>query len=122
MSYQMTATFEGDLLHVHVTAQDSYETSLRFFTELADVCRKHDCRRILAVSDSTPLSIMAAFDHHEILSNVGFTMQYSLAWVEKNPEARKIDEFIEDVLANRAVIRARVFSDESDGRQWLLAD
>jgi hypothetical protein len=122
MSYEMDVTFEGDHLYLHVTAEDSYETSLKFFGDLIGECRKCDCERILVVSDTTPLTTMAAYDHHEILSNVGFTFSHRIAWVEINPEAREMDKFIEDVLVNRCIIQVKIFSDESEAKQWLLGD
>jgi hypothetical protein len=122
MSYEMDVTFAGDHLYVHVTAEDSYETSLKFFEELIGECRKYDCEKMLVVSDSTPLSIMTAYDHHKILSNVGFTCSHRIAWVEMNPKAIKMDKFIENVLGNRGIIQVKIFSDESESKQWLLGD
>jgi hypothetical protein len=122
MGYEMGVTFEGNFLCVRVTAESDYQTSLQFFTELARACEEYKCRNILGISNSTPLKTMEAFDHPEILKKAGFTYKYRLAWVELNPEAREMDKFIENVLANRAIIQARVFSDESEARQWLLEE
>ena len=122
MSYEMYITFENEYLRVRVTAQDNYETSLKFFKELAKACEAYKCRNILAISDSTPLETMEAYDHAEILREAGFTIKHRIAWVEKNAKAREMDKFIETVLVNRAVIQVKIFSDESEAKQWLLED
>ena len=122
MIYEMNVTFEGEFLYVRVTAEDDYETSVRFFTELAGTCEEYKCCKILVISNSTPLRTAAAYDHAEIVRGAGFTARHRLAWVEMNPKARDMDKFIEDVLANRGVIQARVFSDESEAKQWLLGE
>ena len=120
MGYEMDVTFEGEFLRVNVTAEDDYETSLKFFTELAQACKEYKCLNILVISNSTPLKTMEAFDHAKILEEVGFTHKHRLAWVEMNPNAREMDKFIETVLVNRNVIQVQVFSNEAEAKQWLL--
>ena len=120
MGYEMDLTFEGEFLRVTVTAEDDYQTSLKFFTELAQACKEYHCLNILAISNSTPLETMDAFYHANILKEVGFTFKHRIAWVEMNPKAREMDKFIENVIVNRGVIQMKVFSNESEAKQWLL--
>lgn len=114
--------FKGDFLFVQVTAEDDYQTSVEFFTKLAKACEEYECKNILVISNSTPLDTIDAFDHAKIISDVGLTLSHRIAWVELNPEAREMDKFIENVLANRALIQVRIFSDEAEARKWLLGD
>jgi hypothetical protein len=64
---------------------------------------------------------MPAFDHAKLIRETGFTIQYRFAWVEKNPETLEIDKFIENVLANRGIIQAKLFEEESEAKEWLLS-
>ena len=120
MGYEMSFTVEDDFLHVHLKADNSYETSKRLWKELHDLCSEHDRTNILVTSDSEPLETMPAYDHHKLIKEAGFTHRYRVAWVEKNPATFEVDKFIENVLANRAVIEARLFSEESEAKMWLL--
>ena len=117
----MNITVEDEFLYVHLKADNSYETSKRFWAELYDSCTKHNRKRILVVSESEPIGTMAGYDHHKLIKDTGFTFRYCVAWVEKNPEAFEITKFIEDVLANRIIIQAKLFLHESEARVWLLA-
>ena len=63
---------------------------------------------------------MPAFDHSSLLKEIGFTFQYRIAWIEKNPETIEIDKFIETVLYNRGIVQAKLFLDESEAKMWLL--
>jgi hypothetical protein len=63
-----------------------------------------------------------AFAHAEIVRNAGFTLGHRLAWIEMNPEARIIDMIIENMLADRNICLARLFSDETEAKRWLLGD
>lgn len=122
MSYDAETTFEGEYVCVQVNADDSYETSIRFFNELARACEKYECRKILVLSNSTPLGTMDAYDHGKIIREAGFTIKHRMAWIELNPKAKEMDEFIETVLTNRGVIRAKLFSEVSEAKLWLLRD
>ena len=120
MSYEMNVTFNGEFLYVEVTGEDSYDSSLEFYTELSAACKKYDCQMILVKSNVTPLKTMDAYNQKDILIDSGFTYSHRIAWIELNPEAKKMDDFVENVLMNRRVIQAKVFSHESDAKQWLL--
>jgi hypothetical protein len=113
----MDLTFEGDFLLVKVTAEDDYQTSLEFFTELKEACAEYKCHKILVISNSTPLDTLDAYNHAKIISEVGLTFSHRIAWMELNPEAREMDKFIENVLTNRAIIQIRLCSDEAEGRK-----
>ncbi len=120
MTYVMSFTVENDFLRIQLKADSSFETSKRFWTELYDLCGKHDRTKILVISDSEPVKTLPAFDHAALLIETGFTIQHRVAWVETNPVGMEIDKFIENVLVNRGIIRAKLFSEESDAKKWLL--
>ena len=53
--------------------------------------------------------------------DLGIYGQFRIAWVERNPEAKDAVKFAETVLYNRG-LPGKVFDDEDEARQWLLAE
>ena len=121
MSYEMDIKFADGFLLVEVTGEDNYDVSHEIWMNIAQACEERDCFNVLGVSDMTnALATMEAYDHQKIFAEAGITLRHRIAWVEKNPEARKMIEFVETVLKNRNMVNGRVFSDVSEAKNWLL--
>lgn len=118
----MSITDEGDHLLVRATGEDSYAAAMHMWAAIVDACRIHGCMRVLGVSNLTPLSTMDAYGHAEIFQAVGITPAHKVAWVEENPEAYAMDEFVETVVLNRSLVNGRLFRDVDAAREWLLGD
>lgn len=120
MSYELNYTFENDYLSIKLKADNNFETSNALWRDLYELSIKYNCKNILVISNSEPLSTMSAYDHASMIKETGITYQYRIAWLEMNPEAREIDKFIENVLANRGIVQAKLFLDEPEAKKWLL--
>ena len=77
---------------------------------------------MLGIANLTPLSTVEAYDHHELFRKGGLTPEHQIAWVEKNGDTAKINQFIVTVLANRGFYRVRLFSDVAEAEAWLLGN
>ncbi len=122
MSLEPDITFEGEFVLFRYTGPDSFQISIEQMTQLAKACEDFRCFKILGVTEfSNPLNTMEAYDYQYIFEEAGITHKYRIAWVEKNPEARKMIKFIETVLRNRG-LEVRLFSDVVEAKQWLLGD
>lgn len=121
MNYSITVTFEGEYVFAQLSGQGSYQVSLQVWQEIAQVCQQHGCFNVLGVSEMNhSMTAIQAYEHKEILKEAGITSRYRIAWVEKNPDAREIVEFVETVLTNRGMFVGRVFLETADAEQWLL--
>ncbi|HQI25307.1 MAG TPA: hypothetical protein PLV15_10715, partial [Smithella sp.] len=67
------------------------------------------------------LSTMDAFNHLNILEEVGITFQYRIAWVDQGTPTAKGLEFVETVVVkNRGLVNGKLFADLEEARRWLL--
>ncbi len=120
MSLEFNYKIQEKYIHVRLKADNNFETSKKLWNEIYDLCKKNNLNKILIISNSEPLNIMPAFEHHKLIKDIGFTFDYIVAWVEKNPNTIEVDKFIENVLVNRSIINAKLFSEESEAISWLL--
>ena len=64
---------------------------------------------------------MDAFNHLNILEEVGITFQYRIAWVDQGTPTAKGLEFVETVVVkNRGLVNGKLFADLEEARRWLL--
>lgn len=113
-------TFEGDHIRAESRAEKSIEWSRDLWSSIVDACKKHDCYKVLGISESiTVIPISDGFDHVELFRELGISTKYRIAWVELNPDAIKTVKFVDAALFNR-LLPGRVFSDEEKALAWLL--
>jgi len=97
MSLEPDITFEGEFVLFRYTGPDSFQISIEQMTRLAKTCEDFRCFKILGVTEfSNPLTTMEAYDYQYLFEEARITNKYRIAWVEKNPEARKNDQIHRD--------------------------
>jgi len=120
MDYELSYTFKEKFLLIQVKGADNYEIAEIFFSKLFDLCNEYNCKKILVISNSKPLSTREAYSIKDLLKEIGYSFEYRMAWIENNPDTIKIDKFIETVFQNWFSINAKLFSEESEAKNWLL--
>jgi len=122
MAVQLTITFKGTHLHVQVSGVREYRDRLDSWRQVVNACEAYQCFNILGESDPNirPLETMEAHDTYKVLKEAGVTRKYRIAWVVHNPANLEPMLFTETVLKNRTFTGARVFTDATSAKQWLL--
>ena len=120
MNNMKKITFEGDHIRAESKAEKSIEWARDFWGAVVDACKKHDCYKVLGVSESLKvISISDGFDHVALFRELGINTKYRIAWVELNPEAVKTVKFVDAALFNR-LLPGRLFPNEEEASKWLL--
>ncbi|MGA1840152.1 MAG: hypothetical protein ACMUIU_05950 [bacterium] len=104
------------------TGEDSYAKSLELWRGIIKACNEYQCFNILGICETEPLSTIDAFKHEKIFRETGVSNKHRIAWVEKNQAAREKLKFAETVLKNRGFVNARLFTDVSEAKAWLLKE
>ncbi|MGI9271010.1 MAG: hypothetical protein ACR2QT_04490 [Woeseiaceae bacterium] len=122
MASKLVVSFEGDHIHVVSDGDKSYEFVVDMWTQVATLCREHQCFNVLGLATTTtPLEAVDGYDHGRLFRELEMPSNIRIAWVESNPEAIDIASFVELVLVNRGY-NAKVFATEYEARTWLLGD
>ena len=122
MPPSMTITFEGDHIRAESRGEKSIEWAREFWAAVVDACTKHDCYKVLGISESSVvIPIMDGFDVIELYRELGISTKYRIAWVELNPAAIKTMRFVDAALFNR-MLPGRLFKDEEEAKKWLFSD
>ena len=120
MSNQFSVTFEGDHVKVIAGGKKNLNYAATLWPEIVETCRKHDCYKVLGISDAeSPMPTIDGYDHAELFEHLGIDGRFRIGWVELNDSARHATHFVETVLANRG-LPGKVFSIEEEARQWLF--
>lgn len=122
MNYEENISFEGEYIFVQIAGQTDYDITFNLWKNIAAACEEHNCSRILGISNIQPMGTMHGYDHQKIFKENGFSFLYKAAWIEQNAENVATVKFIENVAINRGLLNAKVFSDLSDAKRWLLCD
>ena len=116
-----TVSFPEDHVRVDSYGERNLKYATALWTEVAKVCKEHDCYYVLGVSNAPgPMPITDGYDHADLFRGLGIVQKYRIAWAELNDEARVATEFVETVLNNRG-LPGKVFANEEDARQWLFS-
>jgi len=119
---RVKVTFQGDHVRIDTTAEKNLDYARRLWTEVVEVCRKHDCFLVLGVSQAPgPMPTIDGYHHAELFRELGVTGEFRIAWAELNDDAIDATRFVETVLSNRGM-PGKVFSTEEDARQWLFSE
>ena len=122
MFNRLTVTYEGDHILVISDGDKNYEISVRTWTQVADLCREHQCFKVLGLANTTtPMEAVDGYDIARLFRELEIPNRIRIAWVESNAEAADIASFIELVITNRGYT-GRVFSNEAEARAWLFND
>jgi len=113
-------SFEGDHVRAVSIGQKSIETSRKLWTEIVQVCKEHQCYRVLGIANTTKaMPIIDGIDHVSLFRELGINTKYRIAWVEQNAAAMKSVKFIDAALFNR-MLPGRIFSEEDEAKTWLF--
>ena len=120
MAKKLEVTFAGDHIHVISDGDKNYEFVVEMFTQVADLCRKHQCFNVLGLATSTtPLEAVDGYDVARLFRELEMPTNVRIAWVETQADAIDIAQFVELVLTNRGY-NAKVFATEAEARSWLF--
>ena len=122
MAGNVAITFEGTHLHVQTTGVREYRDRLDAWRQVVNACEEYQCFNILGESDPNlrPLATMEAHNTYQVLDEAGITRKHRIAWIVDNPTKIESMLFTETVLKNRTLTGARVFTDATSAKQWLL--
>lgn len=122
MAGKVTITFKGTHLHVQTAGVREYRDRLDSWRQVVSACEEHQCFNILGESDPNlrPLETMEAHDTYKVLNEAGVTRKHRIAWIVDNPTKIESMLFAETVLKNRTFTGARVFTDATSAKRWLL--
>ena len=120
MAKKLEVTFAGDHIHVISDGDKDFEFAVEMFTQIADLCRKHQCFNVLGLASSTtPMEAVDGYDVARLFRELDMPTNVRIAWVETHADAVDIAQFIELVLNNRGY-NAKVFATEAEARSWLF--
>lgn len=120
MLNQISVTFEGDHVLVRTSGDKDYEYLEQLWSNVEQTCEKHSCFDVIGISDtSKPLEAVEGYEIPGIFREHKIDNRYRIAWVEKNPDAVDMVEFIVSILDNRD-LPGRLFDSEEEAYDWLL--
>jgi len=117
MEYSITA--DEEFLRVKVSGRDTDKPPSDVCAIILQESEKSGRARILIELDQKfPLSPTSQHQMVTRLPEIGFTHKHRIALVHSTPEARKSNDFINIVAANRGV-NVRNFPNVEDAHTWL---
>lgn len=120
MAVKYSIEYLNSVIEVRATGAPDRASVTQMWKDIVTACKEHHCFSILGVANlDRPLSLADAIDHQAIFLEAGVTIDHRIAWVQKNPDARKRTEIAETILLNRGLLNGRLFADEFDARRWL---
>jgi len=119
MPLEYSIKHEDSLIRVTVTGSPDYLSTDRLWHDIVANCKRHQCLKVLGESETEQWRDSDAYDHAAIFEVAGLSNEYRVAWVEKNPEAKKAIKLAEAVVNNRGFETARAFSSVADAKRWL---
>lgn len=115
--------YVNSIIEVRAAGVPDRESVGQMWKDIIAACNEHSCFSILGIANmDQPLSLADAIDHQAIFLEAGVTIDYRIAWVQLNPEARKRSEVAETILLNRGMLNGRLFADEFEARRWLAGE
>ena len=110
---------DAEFLRVNVSGRDTDRPPSELCAAILSESKKLDRPRILIELDQRfPLSPTSQHQLVTRLPQIGFTTKHRIALVHRSDEARKSNEFINVVAANRGV-NVRNFPSQHDAETWL---
>ena len=122
MDKGFTVSFQGDHIRVDSVAERSIDYARSLWTEVVEICKKHDCYFVLGVSNAPgPMPTMDGYEHAELFRELEMFGKYRIAFAELSDDAREATLFVETVLRNRG-LSGKVFCTEEEARRWLFSE
>lgn len=119
MALEYSITFEQSYVEIHARGQGDYLATDKMWKDLAAVCQKNNCHKILGVAHIDVLPLEHAYDHAAIFETAGMTSEYRIAWVELNQNVVNEAKLVEAIIRNRGLATGRVFDNIREARRWL---
>ena len=120
--YEIFFEYRPQYLYVRVAGeQDSYEISKQYWREIAEECKKSDCRKVLI--EENLLENVSMPDMYQFASEIlqlGF-FGIRVAFVDLQEEQQQLNKFGETVATNRGLF-SRVFGNSEEAEKWLLSE
>ena len=111
MAVKYSIEFVNSTIEVRSSGVPDRASIAQMWKDIVAACKEHHCFSILGIANlDRPLSLADAIDHQAIFLEAGVTIDYRIAWVQVNPDAR-----------NRGLLNGRVFADEFEARRWLAS-
>ena len=116
--------FKGTYVEVHSDGDKTLEFAQVVWREVKQCCEENHCFKVLGIArTTTPISTMEGWDHKTLFKEIGIDHRFEIAWTELNVRHLEQYVFIENVLANRAIVqRVKIFGDVAEARSWLGID
>ena len=122
MLNHITVTFEGDHVLVLTDGDKDYEYLEQLWSKVARACEKHQCFKVLGIANTrTPIEAVEGYELPRIFGSYGIDRRYRIAWVEQNPDAADMINFVVSILNNRN-LPGRQFDTAEEAKTWLLDD
>ena len=123
MTNSLSFSLENGYLEVRSDGEKDYNRARDLWTQVGEICRQHDCYRVLGIARTTkPLQRFDAYEHYRIFEAAGIDHRYRIAWVEFDPRQMEVLRLVETVAWNAGVSLLRLFDDVDTARDWLLSD
>lgn len=120
--YELSYEYRPQYLYVYVKGeQDSYEISKQYWQEVANECKKSNCKKVLIDEDITEnVSMTEMYKFASEILQLGF-LGIRVAFVDRRSEQQQLNKFGETVATNRGLF-SRVFNDTEEAEKWLLSE
>jgi hypothetical protein len=120
--YEIFFEYRPQYLYVHVAGeQDSYEISKKYWQEIAEECKKSDCKKVLIEENLREnVSMPDMYQFASEILQLGF-FGIRVAFVDLQEEQQQLNKFGETVATNRGLF-SRVFSNSQEAENWLLSE
>jgi hypothetical protein len=125
MTYKLDIKLKGNYIEVNLNGNGDLQDDFDNWKKITKFCRKHKTYNILGITEVSvnPFKVIDAFDAYKMFKEVGIDTRYRIAWFDKDPGVRKMDQFALTVMQNRAVCsECEVFSEIHKAKKWLLKE
>jgi hypothetical protein len=119
MSYDLQYEVQEQHIHFVVRGEDSMQTSIEYWKEIAETCLKHNILRALVeehLQNQIPIgeipAVVASFKENQLY-------KIKIAFVDSETTHKIGNEFAQWMAANAGVISG-VFRSQEEALEWLL--
>ena len=120
MGLEYSISYQDTVIAVSVRGTPDYLSLDRLWHDIADACKRHNCFKILGVSNTENWSEYDPYDHAAIFEAAGITAEHRIAWIEENSKSKEPIKVSETVVNHRHVATARAFDSIAEAKRWLF--
>ncbi|AWB66610.1 hypothetical protein C2869_09285 [Saccharobesus litoralis] len=122
MTKPIEVNITNEYIHIQVSGENNFENCKFGWQTLVDTCQQAQQFHCLVEGYmDNPLPTMAAYDHVQLLKDVGLTNKHRVAYVDHNPNTYPAAKFGETVVHNRGFYNIKIFNKVDDALSWLLS-